>query len=306
MIVRRVYIKEIITFLGSQVLDITGVSKNEQNTLYIDNLADADHVNETTLDWINPTKENKQEIAKESKARVLLVDETISPIKGKLLIHVKKPKMALAQIGNHFFVEKPTIGIHSTAIIHPEANIGKDVSIGAYTVIGKAIIGDNCMIDSNARIYDGVQMGHDCVVKAGAVIGGEGFGFERDAEGNKFRFPQIGGLIIGDYVEIGANTCIDRGALSDTIIGNYTKINNLCHIAHNNIIGKNVTITGCVNVSGGNVIDDDVWIAPNASVRGYIHLGSNCTLGMGAVATKDIPANETWVGNPARKLERNK
>ena len=109
---------------------------------------------------------------------------------------------------------------------------------------------------------------------------------------------------MGDYVEVGANTCIDRGALSDTIIGDYTKINNLCHIAHNNIIGKNVSITGCVNVSGGNVIDDDVWIAPNSSLRGYIHLGKGCTLGMGAVATKDIPAGETWVGNPARKLEK--
>ena len=123
---------------------------------------------------------------------------------------------------------------------------------------------------------------------------------ERDADGNKFRFPQIGGLIIGDDVEVGANTCIDRGALSDTIIGDHTKINNLCHIAHNNKIGKNVTITGCVNVSGSNVIEDDVWIAPNASIRGYIHLGKACTVGMGAVATKDIPSGETWVGNPAR------
>lgn len=302
MIIKRIYIKDILTFLGDKVLGVDGLQGDEN--LFIDNLADVQHVNETTLDWVNPAKENKQAIAQGSKARVLLVDETTQYIEGKVLIRVKNPKLALAEIGNHFFVEKPQPGIHSTAIIHPEAKIGKNVTIGAYCVIGKATIGDYCLIDSNVRIYDSVVMGHHCEIKAGAVLGGAGFGYEKDENGNKFRFPQIGSLIMGDYVEVGANTCIDRGALSDTIIGDYTKINNLCHIAHNNIIGKNVSITGCVNVSGGNVIDDDVWIAPNSSLRGYIHLGKGCILGMGAVATKDIPSGETWVGNPARKLEK--
>lgn len=304
MIIKRVHIKDILAFLGDKVLGVDGLQGDDKETLFIDNLADVQHVNDTTLDWVNPAKENKQAIAQRSTARVLLVDDAIAPIHGKVLIRVENPKTTLAEIGNYFFVEKPEPGIHPTAIIHPEAKIGKDVTIGAYCVIGKAIIGDCCIIDSNVRIYDSVVMGHHCDIKAGVVLGGAGFGYERDANGNKFRFPQIGSLIIGDYVEVGANTCIDRGALSDTIIGDYTKINNLCHIAHNNIIGKNVSITGCVNVSGGNVIDDDVWIAPNSSLRGYIHLGKGCTLGMGAVATKDIPAGETWVGNPAHKLEK--
>lgn len=304
MIIKRIYIKDILAFLGDKVLGVDGLQGNDKETLFIDNLADVQHVNDTTLDWVNPAKENKQAIAQGSKARVLLVDDVILPVDGKVLIRVNNPKTALAEIGNYFFVEKPEPGIHPTAIIHPEARIGKDVTIGAYCVIGKANIGDYCVIDSNVRIYDSVVMGHHCEIKAGAVLGGAGFGYEKDANGNKFRFPQIGSLIMGDYVEVGANTCIDRGALSDTVIGDYTKINNLCHIAHNNIIGKNVSITGCVNVSGGNVIDDDVWIAPNSSLRGYIHLGKGCTLGMGAVATKDIPAGETWVGNPAHKLEK--
>lgn len=304
MIVKRIYISEILNYLGSSVLSVDGVSKIELDKIFIDNLADVERVNETTLDWINPSKENKQQIAESSKARVLLVDETIQPIDGKVLIRVNNPKLALAHVGNYFFVENPEPTIHPTAIIHPEARIGKNVSIGAYCVIGKAIVGDDCIIDSNVRIYDSVVMGCHCEIKAGAVLGGAGFGYERDADGNKFRFPQIGSLILGDYVEVGANTCIDRGALADTIIGDYTKINNLCHIAHNNTIGKNVSITGCVNVSGGNIIEDDVWIAPNSSLRGYIHLGKGCTLGLGAVAIKDIPAGEIWIGNPARKLER--
>lgn len=297
---KQISVNNIIVKLGAQFLRVAGTHEG----YYVDNLADAAHVNLTSLDWVNKTKTNKQEIVKNSPARVILVDESVEYEEGKVLIYVRDPKLALAIIGNSFFVERPKPGIHSTAIIDPDAEIGIGVYIGPYSVIGKAIIGDDCIIESNVRIYDGVIMGNGCSVKPGAVLGGEGFGFEKDSNGNKFRFPQIGRLIIGDDVEIGANTCIDRGALSDTVIGDYTKINNLCHIAHNNKIGRNVTITGCVNVSGSNVIEDEVWIAPNASVRGYIHLGKGCVLGMGAVATKDIPEGETWVGNPARNKEK--
>lgn len=300
MIKKKILLTEILTVLGDKVIGVAGSIQD----LFIDNLADVERVNETTLDWIKPSKQDKQEIAQKSKARVLLVDDSVAPIAGKTLIRVKNPKEALAVIGNHFFVEKPKAGIHQTAIIDPLAKLGKDVSIGPYSVIGKAVIGDGSVIDSNVRIYDDVVIGKGCVVKAGAVLGGAGFGYERDENGNKFRFPQIGQLILGDYVEVGSNTCIDRGALADTVIGDYTKINNLCHIAHNNKIGKNVTITGCVNVSGSNIIDDNVWIAPNSSIRGWVHIEEGATVGMGAVVVKNIPAHETWVGNPAKKLEK--
>lgn len=300
MIYKKILIDDLLDFLADHIVKVPEHSSD----IFIDNLAEVERVNETTLDWINPSKANKQQIAESSKARVLLVDESVTPIDGKVLIYVKNPKVALAEVGNHFFVEKPKPGIHPTAVIDSEAKLGKDVAIGPYSIIGKAVIGDDCFIDSNVRIYDDVVMGKGCIVKAGAVLGGAGFGYERDENGNKFRFPQIGQLIMGDYVEVGANTCIDRGALADTIIGDYTKINNLCHIAHNNKIGKNVTITGCVNVSGSNIIDDDVWIAPNSSIRGWVHIGKGATVGMGAVVVKDIPALETWVGNPARKMEK--
>lgn len=299
-----VLVSNIISFLGRDLLGIYG----EWENAIINNLADSDHINEESLDWINPSKANKQELAENSLARTLLVDETIlfSEVlqkQKKILLVVKHPKRALAQIGNHFFVDKKAPGIHPTAIIDPEAEIGESVCVGAYCVIGKAIVGDNCVIDSHVQIYDDVTIGNHCYIKSGAVLGGAGFGFEKDEEGNKFRFPQLGSLVIGNNVEIGSNTCIDRGALSDTIIGDFTKINNLCHIAHNNRIGCNVTITGCVNISGSNVIEDEVWLAPNSSVRGFVRLGKGCIVGMGAVVTKDIPSGETWVGNPANKLK---
>lgn len=297
---KRIYIKDIIRIFENSIFKIIGKTEG----VYIDNLSDVDSVNETTLDWINSNKENKQSIAKNSKAKVLIVDHSIKPIDDKTLIYVDNPKMFLAMVGNYFFVEKIKPSIHSTAIIDPDAKLGSNISIGPYCVVGKCTIGNNSVLNSNVKIYDDVVIGDNCIIKSGAVLGGEGFGFERDENGNKFRFPQIGQLVIGNNVEIGSNTCIDRGALSDTIIGDYTKINNLCHIAHNNIIGKNVTITGCVNISGSNNIKDNVWIAPNSSIRGWLTIEENATIGMGTVVTKNIPANETWIGNPAHKLEK--
>lgn len=302
MKIKRIELTEILEFLGNSVINVIG----ETDNIYIDNLADAAHINEHSLDWINPTKENRQQLIEESKAKTILIGHFAHPVEGKVLIQVKNPKVCLAQIGNHFFVEPSPIGIHPTALIDKDANIGKGVYIGPYTMIGKARIGDGCIIDAYVRIHDCVVMGSNCHVKAGAVLGGEGFGFEKDENGNRFRFPQIGNLIIGNHVEIGSNTCIDRGALSDTIIGDYTKINNLCHIAHNNVIGNNVEITGCVNLSGGNIIEDNAWISPNSSLRGYIHVGKNAVIGTGAVVTKNIPAGEVWIGNPAHQLERKK
>ena len=295
----KVTVNELVSFLGKEVIRVYGETVEN---LYIDNLADVAHVSETTLDWVKPSNPNRQIVAEQSKARVVLVDEEVLPIAGKVLLVVKSPKRALALIGNHFFVTKPTSEIYPTAIIDPKAVIGKNVYIGPYAVVGKAVIADGCFIDSNVRIYDDVVLGMNCNIKSGAVLGGAGFGFEKDENGNRFRFPQVGRLIIGDDVEVGANTCIDRGALSDTVIGDHSKINNLCHIAHNNQIGRNVVIAGCVNISGSCVIEDNVWISPNVSLRGFNHIGEGAVIGTGAVVTKNIPSGETWVGNPARKM----
>lgn len=297
---KHITIEDVLMCLDSQVLSVIG----QADEVYIDNLADMAHVNATTLDWVNPSKRNKQEIALRSKAQVLLVDETVTEITGKVLIRVKNPKRALAMVGNAFFVQRPKSGIHPTAIIDEEAIIGKNVHIGPYVVVGKAEIGDGTIVSSFVHIYDNVTIGCKCYIKEGAVIGGEGFGFERDEKGNRFRFPQIGGVRIGNYVEIGANTCIDRGALSDTVIQDYTKISNLCQIAHNNQIGKNVVITACVEISGSCEVGDDSWIAPNACIRDQRSIGRNTMIGMGSVVVNDVPDNEIWAGNPAKLLRK--
>ena len=295
----KITINDIVECLGSQVLNVVGGCEG----VFVDNLADVAHVRHSTLDWVNPSKTNKQETVENSLARVLLVDETVRYVEGKVLVYVKNPKRALATIGNAFFVKKQESGIHPTAIIDKDAIISKTASIGAYAVIGKAEIGEGSVISPFVRIYDNVTIGDGCFVKEGAVIGGAGFGFERDEDGNRFRFPQIGGVRIGNHVEIGGNTCIDRGALSDTIVEDYAKIDNLCHIAHNVHIAKNAVVVACAEVSGSCVIGDDTWIGPNACIRDQRTVGSNSLIGMGAVVAKNVPDNEIWAGNPAKYLK---
>lgn len=297
----KVLVKDIIECLGTQVLNVAGVFEG----VYIDNLADVAHVNQTTLDWVNPSKTNKQEIINKSPARVLLVDESVEYVDGKVLVFVKNPKRALATVGNAFFVKKAESGIHPTAIIDKDAVIANSASIGPYTVIGKAEIGERTIISPFVRIYDNVTIGRGCFIKEGAVIGGAGFGFERDEEGNRFRFPQIGGVRIGNHVDIGANTCIDRGALSDTILEDYSKVDNLCHIAHNAHIGKNAVVVACAEVSGSCVVGENTWVGPNACIRDQRSIGNNTMIGMGSVVVKNIGDNEVWAGNPA-KLFREK
>lgn len=301
---RTILLKDIIQTLQNTIIRTEGVIDGKT----IDNLADADHITESTLDWINPGKNDKQSIVEKSVAKTLLVDNSIEYTdtlrkQNKTILVVANPKKAIQLIGNTFFALQVSPSIHPTAIIDPKAQIGKNVYIGPYVVIGKASIGDNCQILPFVRIYDDVQIGHDCIVKEGAVIGGAGFGYEKDENGYRERFPQIGGVIIGDHVDIGANSCIDRGALSDTVIGNHTKIDNLVHIAHNVVIGQNAMIIACSEISGSCVIEDDAWIGPNSSVREWQHIEKNVLTGIGSVVVKNIPEGEIWAGNPAKKIK---
>lgn len=297
-------IQEIINFLGTEVIQVLGNTDNR----YIQYLKPSESVDEFTLDWVNSIKTNKQLIVESSKAKVIIVDSGVEyssllEQQGKVLIIVSNPKLVLLKIGNKFFVNNKPAGTHITASIDSMAEIGELAYIGANVSIGACVIGNNVMIYPNVVINDNVQIGNNVIIKAGAIIGFDGFGYERDELNNLIKFPQLGSLIIEDNVEIGSNTCIDKGSLSDTIIGFNTKINNLCHIAHNVVIGKNVVIAAQVNISGSTTIGDDVWIAPNASLRGQQKIGKNTTIGMGAVVTKDVPDGETWFGNPAKKKE---
>ena len=185
------------------------------------------------------------------------------------------------------------------AQISSSSTIGENVSIEENVVIG-----DNVIIESNVTIHQNSIIGNNTRIRAGACIGGDGFGFERDDEGKPIRFIHFGGVEIGDNVEVGSNACICRGTFSNTKIMDYAKIDNLVHIAHNVVIGEGSYIIAGAGVAGSCKIGKRVWVGPNASIVNGITIGDNATIGMGAVVISDVEEAVTMAAISARKFPK--
>jgi len=297
---RNIKVKEILCLLNKADIVIGDTDH------YFNNAPPAELVNEESLDWINPIKKNKLEYLLNSKAKVLICDKSINaPEKlpgEKCLIFVDNPKLTFLRIASTVFLPKIELGIHPTATIHPAAKISDKCYIGPHSYIGKSIIGDETIIYGNCHIYDQVTIGSHVTIHAGSVIGADGFGYQRNEKGEFEKFPHIGGVVIKDHVEIGANTCIDRGALGNTIIEEDAKIDNLVHIAHNVRIGKHTAIIANTMIGGSTSIGEYSWIAPSVCIRDQLILGNRVTVGMGSIVTKNIPDGETWLGAPAKSM----
>jgi UDP-3-O-[3-hydroxymyristoyl] glucosamine N-acyltransferase len=192
--------------------------------------------------------------------------------------------------------------------------VGRDVIIGSGTAIGPGVvlgdgvrIGANCDIQARVTIYPGVVLGDKVVIQAGAVLGSTGFGYARDSEtGEYVLFPQQGRLVIEDMVEIGANSTIDRGALDETRIGRGTKIDNLVHIGHNCVIGKNVVIAAQTGISGSSVVEDGAVLGGQVGIGEHATVGEGVILGGGAgvlSGKKMRGKGEVFWGRPARPLK---
>lgn len=220
-------------------------------------------------------------------------------------IEVDNPRLAFIKVVRKFFTAPEiAVAIHPTAVIEEGATIGKNVSIGAHCYIGpKVTIGEGSVILPNVSIYGEVEIGTNCYIKPGAVIGGPGFGFEYDEDGEPLQFPHSGKVIIGNNVYIGANATIDRATMDATIIEDNVKVDNLVHIAHNCRVGKNTLMTGCSTISGGVQVGESCWMAPNSTVYQQLKIGNNSRVGIGAVVLRNVNDNATVFGNPAYKVE---
>jgi UDP-3-O-[3-hydroxymyristoyl] glucosamine N-acyltransferase len=185
-------------------------------------------------------------------------------------------------------------------VVGSGASLGDGVWIGAHSVIGDgARVGERSRIYPNVSVYPGTDIGARVRVHSGAVLGSDGFGYVfRDGE--HARVPHVGRCIIGDDVEIGANTTVDRGSIDDTVIGNGTKIDNLVQIGHNVRVGRLCLIMSQVGISGSTHIEDGCVLAGQAGIGGHITIGAGARIAGQAGVFGDVPAGESWSGYPAR------
>jgi len=193
-------------------------------------------------------------------------------------------------------------GIHlgPYAIIGEGAHIGDGSVVGAHCVIGKGVvIGQNCFFHPAVTVYSGSTLGDRVIVQAGARIGSDGFGYLSKASGHE-KIRHVGRCVIHSDVEIGANSCIDRGSIDDTVVGEGTKIDNLVHIGHNVRIGRRCLILAQVGIAGSCRIEDGAVLAGQVGIGGHLTVGAGARLGAQAGVISDIPPNETWSGYPAR------
>lgn len=271
------------------------------------NIASLKDANDESLIFIDSKIKNKESVISSTKAKVIICDYEAyinNDDKTKCFIVAENPKLLFAKAITQILKQNNSsnIGIHLTAVIHPNANIDDNVFIGANCSIGNSKIGSGTIIHSGCHIYDGVTIGRNVIVDSGTVIGAPGFGFVRDEKGIPLRFPQLGGVIIEDDVEIGANTCIDRGALNDTIIRKGVKIDNFVQISHNVEIGKYTYIIGKTGIGGSVTVGENCWIA-TSDIKNKIKIGDNVTIGYGALVLRSVKSNSTVMGNPATSLE---
>ncbi|HEY6161383.1 MAG TPA: UDP-3-O-(3-hydroxymyristoyl)glucosamine N-acyltransferase [Bacteroidia bacterium] len=217
------------------------------------------------------------------------------------LVTDQKPRLIYARIlGKYFDTEDDAFDNY----VHEHRRNNK-IRISDNVFIGRDVeIGDGTVIHPNVVIHSRTRIGKDCVIKTHVSLGTEGLGLELDKETNEFvKFPQIGGVVLEDGVEIGPCSTVRRSALDDTIIRKGTKIGSLVNIGHNCIVGQNCILTCMIVTSGSSVIGDNVFMGVNSVVKQGINIGSNVTIGQGAVVTRNVPDNVTYVGNPAEDIE---
>jgi UDP-3-O-[3-hydroxymyristoyl] glucosamine N-acyltransferase len=247
------------------------------------------------------------EAARASKAGCLLAPVAFADKGDWAIIRVAEPRSAFARALAVLYPKPPVSSfIHPSAVIAKNASIAAGCSIGAGCVVGERVtIGENTTLAANVTLYDGVVIGARVILHSGCVIGADGFGFTL-SDGQYEKFPQIGTVEIGDDVEIGANSCIDRAALGVTRIGSGTKLDNLVHIGHNCTIGRHVVIAAQTGLSGSVVVEDYAVIGGQVGIGEKARIESRAIVGgkSGVLTGQVVHAGEPVWGIPARPLKK--
>ena len=288
-------------FTAKQIADFLGgrVEGNEQAV--VNTFAKIEEGKEGAISFLsNPKYTN---YLYETKASVVLVNEDLKlehPV-GATLIRVKNAYECVARLLQMYAAALPKkTGIHPLAFVAESATVGKDVYIGSFAVVGDNVtIGDGTMIYPNVTIYDGCRIGSRVIIHAGAVIGADGFGFAPNADGYE-KIPQLGIVVIEDDVEIGANTCIDRSTMGQTVIGKGVKLDNLIQVAHNCEIGANTVMSAQVGMAGSTKIGSWCMVGGQAGFAGHIHIADKTNIGAQSGLMRDTKGNgESLIGSPA-------
>jgi UDP-3-O-[3-hydroxymyristoyl] glucosamine N-acyltransferase LpxD len=244
-----------------------------------------------------------------SKAGVILCKKALEGLiperkPGAQVFYLDNPRLIFVQIMKQMYNKRPKVGISSNAIVSKNAEVGVDSYIGDYTVIGENCkIGDNTIISDRVSLVQNCSVGNDCIIQPGVTIGADGFAFERYQKGELERFPHLGGVKIGNNVEICANSSIARGSLSDTVIGDGTKVDALVHIAHNVTTGKNCEITAGTIIGGSTTLGDMCWTGLNSTLKDNIKVGNKALVAAGAVVIHDVQDEDIVAGVPAKSIK---
>lgn len=252
---------------------------------------------------------------KQCQAGALLVSTAHADVyAGPRWVVKKSPRLHFARLAQWLQKQQtpPATGAAPEAAVATDVKLGKNISIAPGAVVESGVsIGDNCRIGPGAVVGAGVQLGAGsvlmagavlyakvkiggyCIIHSGAVIGADGFGFVRDDSGAQVKIPQLGGVQLGERVEVGANSAIDRGALDDTRIGDGVKIDNLVQIGHNVHVGDNTVICGCAAIAGSTVIGANCMIGGGAGIAGHLHIGDGAVIAARAAVTRSVAAGQT-------------
>ncbi|MBE7637567.1 UDP-3-O-(3-hydroxymyristoyl)glucosamine N-acyltransferase [Sneathiella sp. P13V-1] len=303
---------ELAEFVGAEIAGAGETSKSVQDVMPLDK-AQKDH-----LSFLSNPKYADE--FRNSSAGVCIVSDQFTDVvpDGMTLLLAKDPYKAYAKISAHFYPQEISKGVvHPTAFISDTAILGENVSVGAYSVVedgvkvgSGTIIGSHCVIESNSTLGENClihaqvtlkmcDIGDQVTLHSGVRIGCDGFGFAPDPAGH-IKIPQLGRVIIGNSVEIGANTTIDRGAGPDTVIGDGCWIDNLCQIGHNVKMGRGCILAAQTGISGSSVLEDFVVLGGQVGMAGHLTVGMGATVTAKSGVISDIPAGQVYAGFPAR------